>query len=391
MAKKMLKCLSGNHPVTETLKDFFIPHKGNNYHPHSLHPKRIVFHLAGAVAVKIIAVSFVLFFPLGAWLAPDMAAQESEKIIVLTNDLRKAVNLAPLAENTKLDQAAYSKVQDMFLDQYFAHTSPTGKDLATWLNQVGYSYSMAGENLALGYSQADAVVSAWKASPAHYANISDANFEEIGVAMNDGRLNGGDTALIAQYFGRPAQSISATAKPTINKIKIDQAQAKLFLKGPAQSAEKVLNVETKLPEQTVSAAAIINGVKIDLSKNDQNGNWQGNTLIAKSEEKNLTNPTVPATLEIKDASGQNSYADLDWSEIQPIKTSAIDQYLLFKSNPSKNMLPVLGLSNLYLLILLILAIVASILNIFIEIKKQHPKVILNSLSLVALLVTLVIL
>ncbi|MFA5248384.1 MAG: hypothetical protein WC415_04015, partial [Patescibacteria group bacterium] len=30
-----------------SLKDFFIPHKGNNYHPHSLHPNRIIFHLAG--------------------------------------------------------------------------------------------------------------------------------------------------------------------------------------------------------------------------------------------------------------------------------------------------------------------------------------------------------
>lgn len=69
------------------------------------------------------------------------------KIIALTNDLRKDLALDELYENNSLNQAAYNKVQDMFIGQYFALVSPSNLNLDSFLKRVGYNYSVSGENL----------------------------------------------------------------------------------------------------------------------------------------------------------------------------------------------------------------------------------------------------
>jgi hypothetical protein len=53
----------------------------------------------------------------------DVATQD---LLVLVNEQRQIRGLNPLAENTKLDQAAYLKAQDMVKNNYFAHYSPQG-------------------------------------------------------------------------------------------------------------------------------------------------------------------------------------------------------------------------------------------------------------------------
>ena len=115
------------------LRDLFIPHAGNGYRPESLRPGRVLFHAAAALAVKSVMVVFVMSYPLTAWLTPDVAAEQGRKIILLTNDLRRSESLPALSVNSKLDQAAFAKVQDMFLKQYFAHTGVDGRGLEYFL------------------------------------------------------------------------------------------------------------------------------------------------------------------------------------------------------------------------------------------------------------------
>lgn len=169
--------LNGRHPVTgQSLKDFFIPYEGNDYQPKSLSSKRILFHAATAIAIKLVVVLFIVFYPLSAWMTPDTIAIQSRQIIALTNDLRTDLSLPVLTENNKLNQAAYAKVQDMFIGQYFAHVSPSNLNLDSFLKRVGYSYSVAGENLAMGFDNPTEVMAAWKKSPTHYANLIDPNY-----------------------------------------------------------------------------------------------------------------------------------------------------------------------------------------------------------------------
>ena len=152
--------LNGRHPVTgQSLKDFFIPNQANNFKPKSLSPKRLLFHATTAIAIKLVVVLFIILYPLSAWMTPDTVALQARKIIALTNDLRRDLALGELKENNSLNQAAYNKVQDMFIGQYFAHISPSNLNLDSFLKRVAYNYSVSGENLAIAsYSQETKIV-----------------------------------------------------------------------------------------------------------------------------------------------------------------------------------------------------------------------------------------
>jgi hypothetical protein len=369
------------------LKNYFVPHAGNDHLPHALKPKRLLFHVSGAVVAKIVVVVFVCLFPLRAWMSPDLAAQESKKIIALTNDLRAGLMLPLLSEDQKLDRAAADKVSDMLLNQYFAHVSPAGLRLETFLKKAGYAYAMAGENLAMGYDGAPAVVAAWEKSPTHYANLTDPNFRDIGVAMDSGRFKGVDTAFIAQYFGRTVQAPVA-AGSAVKKIQLPAGATTLAVKGPANGGDKVLRVALALPENTTSAAAVVDNIKIDLAPQGQN-NWQGSALISQAEENNISSPAVPASVKITDAGGAVSLAALDWSEITPVKTSTYGQYALLKSAPSSGMRAVLNFSDIYFWILLVL-ISAAMLNFIILKKQPHRRVLLAGAGSILVILALLV-
>ncbi len=183
------------------MKDFFIPNENNNFKPHILKPRRLFFYSLSAIAIKIFVIAIALVFPVTAWLTPDILKSESSEIVVLTNNLRSSLGLQSLRENEVLQAAAFAKAEDMVVNQYFAHVSPGNKGLRYWLTSKGYNYQVAGENLAIGYSAPADVITAWKNSPTHYANLVDPDYNEIGVAMVAGNYEGFDTKLVAQMFG----------------------------------------------------------------------------------------------------------------------------------------------------------------------------------------------
>lgn len=218
----------GRNPKGQgNLKDLFVPSHRNDYRPHALHPKRLAFHAASAVAIKVLMVIFALSFPAQAWLSPDILTEQANKIISLTNNIRTNLNLAPLRKNNILTEAALNKAQDMIINQYFAHVGPDNKSLRNWLYSAGYNFQVAGENLAMGFSGADQVVNAWTNSETHYANIIDPDFTEIGVAAVSGDYKGYETTLIAQYFGTPQNVPIEPAVPVVPSsvydAKIEQA------------------------------------------------------------------------------------------------------------------------------------------------------------------------
>lgn len=435
----------GRNPLGPgTLKDLFIPHAGNNYLPQALKPKRLLFHALSIVAIKSVVVIFVLFYPMSAWLSPDVASAEAKKIIELTNNLRQTISLPALLENRQLTQAAWQKVEDMALGQYFAHVSPAGLGLKNWLEKIGYKYSIAGENLAVGFSKAEDVVLAWKNSPTHYDNIIESNFKEIGVAIADGKFNQVDTAYIAQYFGAPAQteqpagetvenqgititlqpakpvavnsqapktavegkkvSIIETLTPAANEplatttpsalnqeIIVDQQATILSIKSGPLNNGKVIQIETILPEDTISAEVIINNKKINLYKEpSQINQWSGAAIINQDEEKNILNPLIPASIAVTNSAGAISHGKIDWDEVKMIKVTPLEHYQLYKNNPAAAMAPIMNLSGLYFKFILVIALIALLLNIFIEIRKQHPHVIFYSFAFLGLLVTMII-
>lgn len=236
-----VKC--GTNPKGQGwLKDLFIPNPCNNFKPQALHPKRIIFYSLSAILFKVILVITVIVLPIEAWLTPNILTDQSQKIISLTNTIRKDLNLALLKESLILDQAAYNKAEDMLLNQYFAHIGPGNRSLADWLGQANYNFSAAGENLAMGFASPEEVVNGWTRSQTHYQNMIDADFKEIGVGMVSGLYNQIDTTLVAQYFGAPVKLAVVTETATVKPAPESIAQAALPLQStpPAAAATELL-------------------------------------------------------------------------------------------------------------------------------------------------------
>lgn len=132
----------------------------------------------------------------------DLSAFE-RGIIDLTNQARVEAGLAPLRVSTSLTAAARLHAGNMARLDRMEHTlegvaQPT---LVSRAEHVGFDYSWLGENIAFNYWTAAQVVSAWLDSPGHRANILNANYTEIGVAV---ALNSQGEPYSCQVFGRPA-------------------------------------------------------------------------------------------------------------------------------------------------------------------------------------------
>jgi uncharacterized protein YkwD len=99
----------------------------------------------------------------------------------LINSYRQQNGLQPLALSYGLTKPSQWKSVDLATNAYFAHD-----DLSrTWDQRIvdcGYTYNTwLGENIAAGYSTAQAVFGAWRNSPGHNANMLGANYTAIGI------------------------------------------------------------------------------------------------------------------------------------------------------------------------------------------------------------------
>ncbi len=195
-----------------SLHDHFIPHPRNNYHPHVLSHRMLALLSLLLMTVKIAAISLVAITPAVPVEASSITAST---VISLANTARTQGGLNALTQNGLLTNAAQAKADDMLARQYFAHNTPTGETPWTFIKATGYSYLSAGENLAIDFTEAESIQTAWMNSPGHRANIMNANFQEIGIGISKGMFNGHETTIVVQMFGTPiSQKVDLPSQPT---------------------------------------------------------------------------------------------------------------------------------------------------------------------------------
>ena len=188
----------------------------------------------------------------------------AEQVLAQTNQAREAQGLTPLKLNSQLNQAALSKGQNMFQEQYWAHTSPSGSEPWEFIQSAGYRYRVAGENLARDFSTTDQMMAAWMASPTHQQNILNSKFEEIGIAVIDGTLGGFETTLVVQMFGTPAGAQTALVPPPqVLETAVAKAEAKptevtsTTVVSPVLARESVLLTPLQLTKAFFLAVVIL--------------------------------------------------------------------------------------------------------------------------------------
>lgn len=105
-----------------------------------------------------------------------------EELLELTNAKRLQAGRQPLSINSKLNESARLKAEDMIKNSYWAHDSPDGTEPWVFFDRARYSYSWAGENLAKGYNTGNEMVAGWMISPAHKENLLSKKYREVGFS-----------------------------------------------------------------------------------------------------------------------------------------------------------------------------------------------------------------
>jgi uncharacterized protein YkwD len=145
--------------------------------------------------------------PAASWPADrvDVAGQ----VVALVNAHRAQLGLAALVVSPTLDAAATWKARNMAAYGYMDHAdpAPAARTAGERFAACGYPQAEWGEDLAFGYSTAQAVVAGWLSSPEHRANIERPEFRATGVGA------AGAPAYWAQAFGVVADAGSFVAAP----------------------------------------------------------------------------------------------------------------------------------------------------------------------------------
>lgn len=110
-----------------------------------------------------------------------------EQFVSLMNDHRASVGCGPLEWNSSVAEVAQGHSRDMVQRDFFDHDNPDGASPFDRLRAAGISYSRAAENIAWGYSSAEAVLDGWINSPGHRANLENCSLTQHGVGLLETR------------------------------------------------------------------------------------------------------------------------------------------------------------------------------------------------------------
>jgi len=117
-----------------------------------------------------------------------------DKIFELTNVERQKNGVTPFVHNATVEKYAVAKSQDMAINNYFDHNSPTNGYFYDVWKRDGFKYSAGAENIyymsdGRGFSNQDInalaqkIVTGWMNSEGHRKNILNPNLKELGVGV----------------------------------------------------------------------------------------------------------------------------------------------------------------------------------------------------------------
>ena len=122
---------------------------------------------------------------------PDPVPSQVSEVLDLVNAERAKNGLAPLTLDTELTSNANVRAKEIV--EVFSHTRPNGESCFT---AVTVDWMHIGENIAMGYPTAEAVMDGWMNSEGHRKNILSGDFTKIGIGV----YSSGGTLYWVQLF-----------------------------------------------------------------------------------------------------------------------------------------------------------------------------------------------
>lgn len=395
-------------------KDYFIPSHSNDHKPKILRTKSLAIIAILLVIIKL-SITAYLFF-----LYPNKAIMTNviiSRVYTLINIDRQENSLPPLALNLLLNNSAQAKADDMAVNDYFAHESPDGRKPWDWISRSDYPYLFVGENLAMNFNSADAVHNALMLSPTHKKNILNDKFNEVGLAMTSGIINGKETNLLVQLFAYRKIEIAPLAVETNQKDKVVEVEVqspKLNTTGTVEVAgvdenvnepndleeiyeeninEDLLETETLNPEPSaeINASVISEEILAEISNDlefyeqfmyEEQAMFEEIAIESDmennqfEEELALTNKDEETAL----LGTENFDTDLN-TKINYFDTQSDSQFEIAAF--------LIKISRYVYLVVLIFIIAALLVNIFIRASIQHKSVIVQSILLIIFIIGLI--
>jgi pimeloyl-ACP methyl ester carboxylesterase len=155
------------------------------------------------------ASEFIPAIPRDSEASQDTAGltDHEQQVLDRSNLERKKLKLPPYKASAVLTKVARAHAANMVKQRKLSHTLDN-KVFSKRIEEAGYEFSAAGENIAQGQASGEEAVSDWMTSPGHKANILSKDYAEIGIGR--GVTTDGDVYWV-QVFARPAGSLNAPA------------------------------------------------------------------------------------------------------------------------------------------------------------------------------------
>lgn len=131
-----------------------------------------------------------------------------QEFINLLNGQRKNASSTLLASNSLLANSSILRAKKIIMtNDASTEASKSGYTMSTALADVGYSNIVTGEILSVGYFSAEELIQNLLHFPETHAQVVDSKYEEIGIGVANGEINGCPTQVVVGHFGGylPAQ------------------------------------------------------------------------------------------------------------------------------------------------------------------------------------------
>jgi hypothetical protein len=224
-----------------SFKHHFLPHKEHKKRARLLHHKFFYFYAS-------LFLFFILILNVSKTFLPGVLGYDSEikisELLEKTNKIREESGLPKLILNERLSKAALEKANYMFKYNFWAHTAPDGTEPWDFILKNNYDYAYAGENLARNFYYSSEVVQAWFKSPSHKENLLSVNYDEVGFAVVSGILDGYETTLVVQMFGRPKDLSMIATTEQQNLYLSSLKEASKVSTNPNVEGSSVIDVST---------------------------------------------------------------------------------------------------------------------------------------------------
>ena len=312
------------------LYDHVVPSERNSYQPFAVHHRALALYSALLILLKLAVIVAPTLYPVEPLFSSAITPQN---IVSLTNASRATFGLNELVLNTQLSEAAQAKANDMSVNSYFSHTSPAGVDPWYWFKQVGYTYTYAGENLAMKFLSAEGVSDAWMASPSHRANILKAQYQEIGIGISEGIIDGERVTLVVQMFGAsrvagvattealepivthtiPAEAIAVNTPTAPTSMLVSDSF--VLTSSEATPFDYRLTLKTSPRVASVTVAVGNNAVGLKPVEGGGGVNWEGSIVLSDQQVKGV----VPIMAYWRETTGQHHASRLAHFGLTPVQ------------------------------------------------------------------------